>query len=148
MRFIYKFFVGILFYCLNVNLLYADTFSSLSPSKNMKIYFNLSNSGEPYYWLEYKGRKVIDKSKLGFELKGKNNLLDNFSIVDVVYDSFDETWTPVWGEVNKIRNNYNELLIKLKQRDTQRLMNIRFRIYDEGVGFRYEFPQQKNLVAL
>lgn len=145
MRFIYKFFVGILFYCLNVNLLYADTFSSLSPSKNMKIYFNLSNSGEPYYWLEYKGRKVIDKSKLGFELKGKNNLLDNFSIVDVVYDSFDETWTPVWGEVNKIRNNYNELLIKLKQRDTQRLMNIRFRIYDEGVGFRYEFPQQKKL---
>ena len=145
MRFIYKFFVGVLFYCLNVNLLYADTFSSLSPSKNMKIYFNLSNSGEPYYWLEYKGRKVIDKSKLGFELKGKNNLLDNFSIVDVVYDSFDETWTPVWGEVNKIRNNYNELLIKLKQRDTQRLMNIRFRIYDEGVGFRYEFPQQKKL---
>lgn len=145
MRFIYKFFVGVLFYCLNINLLYADTCSSLSPSKNMKIYFNLSNSGEPYYWLEYKGRKVIDKSKLGFDLKGKNNLLDNFSIVDVVYDSFDETWTPVWGEVNKIRNNYNELLIKLKQRDTQRLMNIRFRIYDEGVAFRYEFPQQKKL---
>ena len=145
MRFIYKFFVGILLYCLNINLLYADTFSSLSPSKNMKIYFNLSNSGEPYYWLEYKGRKVIDKSKLGFELKGKNNLLDNFSIVDVVYDSFDETWIPVLGEVNKIRNNYNELLIKLKQNDTQRLMNIRFRVYDEGVGFRYEFPQQKKL---
>ncbi len=145
MRFIYKFFVGILFYCLNINLLYADTFSSLSPSKNMKIYFNLSNSGEPYYWLEYKGRKVIDKSKLGFELKGKNNLLDSFSVIDVVYDKFDETWTPVWGEVNKIRNNYNELLIKLKQSDTQRLMNIRFRVYDEGVGFRYEFPQQKKL---
>lgn len=145
MRLIYKFFVGILFYCLNINLLYADTFSSLSPSKNMKIYFNLSNSGEPYYWLEYKGRKVIDKSKLGFELKGENNLLDNFSIVDVVYDSFDETWIPVLGEVNKIRNNYNELLIKLKQNDTQRLMNIRFRVYDEGVGFRYELPQQKKL---
>lgn len=145
MRFIYKFFVGILLYCLNINLLYADTFSSLSPSKNMKIYFNLSNGGEPYYWLEYKGRKVIDKSKLGFELKGKNNLLDNFSIVDVVYDSFDETWIPVLGEVNKIRNNYNELLIKLKQNDTQRLMNIRFRVYDEGVGFRYELPQQKKL---
>ena len=145
MRFKCTFFIGLLFYCLNVNLLHADTFSLLSPSEKMKVCFSLSNSGEPYYWLEYKGRKVIDKSKLGFELKGKNNLLDNFSIVDVVYDSFDETWTPVWGEVNKIRNNYNELLIKLKQRDTQRLMNIRFRIYDEGVGFRYEFPQQKKL---
>lgn len=145
MRFKCTFFIGLLFYCLNVNLLHADTFSLLSPSEKMKVCFSLSNSGEPYYWLEFKGQKVVDKSKLGFELKGKNNLLDSFSVIDVVYDKFDETWTPVWGEVNKIRNNYNELLIKLKQSDTQRLMNIRFRVYDEGVGFRYEFPQQKKL---
>ena len=71
--------------------------------------------------------------------------MSDFGVIDVQYDSFDNTWTPVWGEENQIRNNYNEMFISLKQSTTSRIMNIRFRVYNEGMGFRYEFPQQPNL---
>lgn len=108
--------------------------------------FELSENGTPTYRLSYKNQPVINPSTLGLELKGQPNLMDGFEMVRATSSSFDETWQPVWGETSNIRNHYNELLIELKQTDTHRLMNLRFRVYDEGVGFRYEFPTQKNLV--
>ena len=72
--------------------------------------------------------------------------MDGFEVVKTSTSTFDETWQPVWGEVKDIRNHYNELLVELRQPETDRYMNIRFRVYDEGMGLRYEFPRQKNLV--
>lgn len=108
--------------------------------------FELSKNGAPTYQVEYKGKSVIKPSTLGLELKNTNNLLDGFEVLKASTSTFDETWQPVWGETKDIRNHYNELLVELKQPATDRYMNLRFRVYDDGVGFRYEFPQQKNLV--
>ena len=112
----------------------------------MKLDFELSKNGAPTYQVEYKGKSVIKPSTLGLELKNANNLLDGFEVLKASTSTFDETWQPVWGETKDIRNHYNELLVELKQPATDRYMNLRFRVYDDGVGFRYEFPQQKNLV--
>lgn len=120
--------------------------SITSPSGEVLLNFELSENGTPTYRLSYKNHPVIKPSTLGLELKGQPNLMDGFEMVRATSSSFDETWQPVWGETSNIRNHYNELLIELKQTDTHRLMNLRFRVYDEGVGFRYEFPTQKNLV--
>lgn len=116
-----------------------------SPSGTVSLNFNLADNGIPTYAMVYKGIPVINPSKLGLELNNKENLLDGFEVVKASTSSFDETWQPVWGETKDIRNHYNELLVELKQTSTDRFMNIRFRVYDEGIGFRYEFPQQKNL---
>lgn len=117
-----------------------------SPDKNQRLTFSLSADGTPVYQLFYKGKEVVKPSKLGLILKGdKYSLLNEFSISDTRTSSFDEIWTPVWGEVSKIRNQYNELAVTLSQKATDRIMIIRFRLFNEGVGFRYEFPQQKNL---
>ena len=97
------------------------------------------------YELSYKGKEVIKPSKLGLELKDDPGLMDGFTLSDAKTSSFDETWEPVWGEVKQIRNNYNELAITLDQKAQDRKMVIRFRLYNDGLGFRYEFPQQKNL---
>jgi hypothetical protein len=117
-----------------------------SPSGKVYIQLELQANGIPTYHMNYKGKTVISDSKLGFELKGQDNLKDDFKLLSTETSSFDETWQPVWGETKTIRNHYNELLVRLEQITTGRLMNLRFRIYDDGVGFRYEFPQQKNLV--
>ncbi|HCY72011.1 MAG TPA: alpha-glucosidase [Bacteroides cellulosilyticus] len=117
-----------------------------SPSGQVKLDFELSKNGAPTYQVEYKGKSVIKPSTLGLELKNANNLLDGFEVLKASTSTFDETWQPVWGETKDIRNHYNELLVELKQPATDRYMNLRFRVYDDGVGFRYEFPQQKNLV--
>ena len=117
----------------------------LSPDGQTSIYFSLSSSGEPQYEMKLGETTVIRTSRLGFELKNDTDLMSDFGVIDVQYDSFDNTWTPVWGEENQIRNNYNEMFISLKQSTTSRIMNIRFRVYNEGMGFRYEFPQQPNL---
>ena len=117
-----------------------------SPSGQVKLDFELSKNGVPTYQVEYKGKSVINPSTLGLELKNANNLLDGFEVLKASTSTFDETWQPVWGETKDIRNHYNELLVELKQPATDRYMNLRFRVYDDGVGFRYEFPQQKNLV--
>lgn len=117
-----------------------------SPSGEVLLNFERSENGTPTYRLSYKNRPVIKPSTLGLELKGQPNLMDGFEVVRTASSSFDETWQPVWGETSNIRNHYNELLVELKQTDTRRLMNLRFRVYDEGVGFRYEFPAQQNLV--
>lgn len=117
-----------------------------SPSGNVRVDFELSSLGEPVYSMKYNDKEIIKPSKLGYELKGNSNLREGFKLIKTSTSSFDETWEPVWGEVKEIRNNYNELLAELEQTSTGRKMNIRFRVYDDGVGLRYEFPQQKNLV--
>ena len=117
-----------------------------SPSGNVCVDFELTSSGEPVYSMKYNDKEIIKPSKLGYELKGNSNLREGFKLINTSTSSFDETWAPVWGEVKEIRNNYNELLAELEQTSTGRKMNIRFRVYDDGMGLRYEFPQQKNLV--
>lgn len=117
-----------------------------SPSGKVTLDFQITGDGVPVYEVNYKGHAVIKSSKLGLELKDAKSLQDGFKLLKSSTSTFDETWQPVWGETKNIRNHYNELLVKLEQTDTQRFMNIRFRVYDEGVGFRYEFPQQNNLV--
>ncbi len=138
-----------------------------SPSGNMEMTFHLTAEGTPQYTLNYGDRKVILPSDLGFEFRGvlkatelKYNadgsidkedkapgymFNEGFALESVETSTFDETWEPVWGEEAQIRNNYNELLVCLVQTESEKKMNIRFRLFDDGLGFRYEFPYQKNL---
>ena len=117
-----------------------------SPSGTVTLGFELQPNGAPSYTVSYKNQPVIKPSTLGLELVRAKDLMDGFEVVKTSTSTFDETWEPVWGETKTIRNHYNELLVELKQTATDRLMNLRFRVYDEGIGLRYEFPQQKNLV--
>lgn len=117
-----------------------------SPSGIVKVDFELTGNGVPTYSVAYKDRPVVTPSTLGLELNGQSNLMNGFEVVKTSTSTFDETWQPVWGEVKDIRNHYNELLVELRQPATDRYMNIRFRVYDEGMGLRYEFPTQKNLI--
>jgi len=117
-----------------------------SPNGEFSMKFSLQAGGVPSYTLTYKGKTVIKSSKLGLELKDdKKSLLNDFTVTGTKTATFDETWKPVWGEVNSIRNHYNELAVTLNQNGTERQMIVRFRLFDDGLGFRYEFPQQKNL---
>ena len=115
-----------------------------SPNGNLVLQADVKD-GCPVYRLDYKNRPVIKESRLGLELKNEKDLRSGFRIAEVHTSAFDETWQPVWGEVKDIRNHYNELALTLEQEETGRTMIIRFRLYDDGVGFRYEFPQQPNL---
>lgn len=115
-----------------------------SPDGNVSVDVDVVG-GKPTYSMTYKNKPVIKPSTLGLELTDAPDLLDGFQIVGTETDSKDETWQPVWGENKDIRNRYNELLVELNQPETDRRMNLRFRVYDDGMGFRYEFPQQKNL---
>ncbi len=125
-----------------------------SPDGNVALTFTLSDNGRPTYEMTYKGRAVVKPSHLGLELakdrhasKGKDetDLMDGFKITDTRISSFDETWKPVWGETATIRNHYNELEVDLNQPSSDRNIIIRFRVYNDGMGLRYEFPQQKAL---
>ncbi len=120
----------------------AQTLSS--PNGQLHVLFSVDD-GIPTYQLSYKGKTVIKPSKMGLELFDSPDLIHNFSIVDTQTSSFDETWTPVWGEESKIRNHYNEMAVTLQQENTQRKMIVRFRLFDDGLGFRYEFPEQPEL---
>lgn len=116
-----------------------------SPNGNLVLQFNVTSAGAPQYQLAYKNKAVIKPSTLGLELKNdKKSLLNDFAIASTQTNTFDETWQPVWGEVSNIRNNYNELAVTLQQKETNRQMIIRFRLFNDGLGFRYEFPSQKN----
>ena len=142
-----------------------------SPNGNIELKFSVDNTGRPVYEMSYKGRAVVKPSFLGLELaKDKHasagldekDLMDQFCIVNEKVSEFDETWQPVWGETKNIRNHYNELAVTLQQMWLERIksnkpgvqlapkqhrreMIIRFRVYDDGIGLRYEFPQQKDL---
>jgi alpha-glucosidase len=107
----------------------------------MKLTFTLRDS-KPYYSVSFRGKPVIKPSRLGYELHNAESLLEGFTQTGEKTSTFDETWTPVWGENKTIRNHYKELLVGLIQEKTGRVMNLRFRVYDEGVGLRYEFPQE------
>lgn len=117
-----------------------------SPDKNLQLTFALSAKGEPTYALTYKNKPVIKTSKLGIDTKDVAPLLNGFTVDKTETSTFDETWTPVWGEEKTIRNNYNELLVTLSQKDQKgRYIRIRFRLFNDGLGFRYEFPEQPEL---
>ncbi|HPO68080.1 MAG TPA: glycoside hydrolase family 97 N-terminal domain-containing protein, partial [Paludibacteraceae bacterium] len=124
-------------------VLHSETL--FSPDKNFRLEFSLTQVGEPQYQLFYKEKTVILPSKMGFILNNSPAFLNGFSVQKVDTTSFDETWEPVWGEVRQIRNHYNEMLVTLDQKSTQRTMKIRFRLFDDGLGFRYEFDKQPNL---
>lgn len=117
----------------------------LSPGGQVKLEFNIAEGGIPTYQLWFKNKQVIKPSRLGLELKKGKSLMDGFSQARVERSTFDETWQPVWGEEKNIRNHYNEMAVTLNQADPGRQIIIRFRLYDEGMGLRYEFPLQKNL---
>jgi len=139
-----KIFIIALLSLFLLNLVNAQQLKS--PNGNLTMTFALSTDGTPTYQLIYKTKEVIKSSKLGLELKNdKKSLLHDFSVIDKQACSFDENWTPVWGEVKTVRNHYNELAITLNQKETNRQVIIRFRLFDEGLGFRYEFPVQKTL---
>ena len=117
-----------------------------SPEGKFAMEFSLLKDGTPSYTLTYKNKEVVKSSKLGLELKNdEKSLLNDFTVIDTKTTTFDEIWKPVWGEVAKIRNHYNELAVTLNQKETDRQLVIRFRLFDDGLGFRYEFPSQKNL---
>lgn len=136
-----------------------------SPDENLSLEIMLSDEGKPMYALKYSDDYIILPSALGFELRGTIKATelnygptvtktdskpirmfnDHFKIVNIYRDTFDQTWTPVWGEESEIRNNYNEVLIDLVQSETSERMSIRFRLFDDGLGFRYEFPGGQNL---
>ena len=163
-----------LFFLINFSFLishFSFGASVLSPNGNIELKFSLSEFGQPVYEVTYKNRPVIKPSHLGLELaKDKHasmglrehDLLEGFTIAKEETTTFDETWRPVWGETATIRNHYNEYAVTLSQkwldrlpsnpdgprlapRQYNRTMIIRFRVYDDGVGFRYEFPQQRDL---
>lgn len=115
-----------------------------APGDNVSATFLLKD-GKPFYTVDYKNKKVVNASGMGFELFNAPDLLDGFVVEGKELSSHDDTWQPVWGENSSIRNHYNELLVKLRQPSTDRRLDIRFRIYDDGVGFRYEFPQQQTM---
>ena len=125
-----------------------------SPNGNIVVNFTIDTKGRPTYDMTYKGHPVVNPSHLGLELardkhasKGneETDLLDGFTLSKERVSTFDETWKPVWGETATIRNHYNEYEATLSQPKTQRTILIRFRVYDDGIGFRYEFPQQASL---
>ena len=145
----------------------TDVNTLSSPDGKLEMSFHLTGDGTPEYTLDYDGRPVILSSGMGFELRGVlkaqkidynadgtvsksdwkpcESLHDGFSVESVERSSHDETWAPVWGEEDSIRNNYNELAVNLVQASTERRLVIRFRLFNDGLGFRYEFPSQKNL---
>ncbi len=145
----------------------ADVQTLKSPDGNMEMTFHLPAEGTPQYTLNYGDQKVILPSDLGFEMRGvlkaqkivynadgtiskedrqpEYQFYEGFAVESVETSAFDETWEPVWGEEAQIRNNYNELLVNLVQTASEKKMSIRFRLFDDGLGFRYEFPYQKNL---
>ena len=156
-----------------IGLLFAAAMgaqSVTSPGGKVKVDFSVDNDGRPTYAMNFGGKAVVAPSHLGLQLKKdkpgqatdfefsnftaseeekinqKANLYSGFEIKNVANNTFDETWAPVWGEESQIRNHYNEMAVTLRQKATGREMIVRFRVYDDGIGFRYEFPTQPGLV--
>ena len=152
--------IMLLAFSLMIGLVSAQSLKS--PNGELELNFSVDAVGTPVYELHYKGKPIINPSKLGLELIGNSqeefnseikkekdhatSLYDGFHVVDIENSTFDETWSPVWGETATIRNHYNEMAVALNQKDTERNMIIRFRLFDDGLGFRYEFPAENSLV--
>ncbi|MEQ3236315.1 glycoside hydrolase family 97 protein [Bacteroides cellulosilyticus] len=137
-----KFILSLIVLCCSFPHINAESIKS--PNGNIQLIFSIDN-GIPIYQINYKGQSIIKKSNLGLELKDQEDLLSDFKVMQTNSSTFEEKWKPVWGEEEEIHNHYNELCIHLKQNSTNRFLNLRFRVYNEGVGFRYEFPEQKEL---
>jgi len=136
----------ILYLLLIAGINFSQAQNLKSPDGELSMNFSLQEDGTPTYKLSFKGKEVIKTSKLGLDLKEQKDLFSGFSIENTEESSFDNTWKPVWGESNEIRNHYNELEVNLVQEETRRNLIIRFRLFNDGLGFRYEFPKQENLV--
>lgn len=116
-----------------------------SPDKNLILKFSLNEKGEAYYELKYKNKYVVKNSKLGFLISSQTPFAEGFKITNTQLSSSDTSWNPVLGEQKAIRDNHNEILVSLQQTKTGYQLNIRFRLFNDGLGFRYEFPVQKDL---
>lgn len=117
-----------------------------SPNGNNEIVFDLSESGQPFYQLSHKGKQLIDTSYMSFDLKDLPSLKAGFKIIDSKTASADESWEMPWGEQLEVRNHYNELIVYMEEKtEARRKLNIHFKAYDDGVGFRYELPEQQNI---
>jgi hypothetical protein len=128
-----------------ISVLSINAQSITSPSKNISLDFKLSNDGKPTYSVNYKTKTIVKESALGIELKGTEPLKSGFSILNQETQSVDSPWNPVLGEKTTYQNKYNEIKFYLIQKATNRKLNIIFKVYDEGVAFRYEFPKQEKL---
>jgi glucan 1,4-alpha-glucosidase len=136
--------IGLFLVCLAPFLAQAQTINS--PNKNLSLQFELKTNGVPSYQLSYKGKAVIKPSSLGLEIKDAPSFMDGFTITKTEQKSVDESWNPVMGEEKTIRNNYNELVVTLAQaKNNNRYIRIHFRLFNDGLGFRYEFPKQDDL---
>ena len=111
-----------------------------SPDGRLAVEVGIDGKGSPVYKVELAGHRVIDNSHLGFNLLDAVPMTEDFELINQSEDTVDETWQPVWGEESEIRNHYNELVLNLIQHSTGRRVDLRFRVFDDGVGFRYEFP--------
>jgi len=135
-------YLSVLFYAF-VSVTFAQTLSS--PNKNIQLNFYITDNGIPQYSVNYKNKAVIEKSNLGIELQDTNHLTQNFELITSENSTFNETWQPVLGEELNITNHYNQLTLQLNQKKTNRKLTLIFKVYNEGVAFRYEFPLQENL---
>jgi len=133
----------LLAFCLSAHAANAEEIQS--PNRNLTLHFALGAAGEPTYSLTYKGRPVIKTSRLGLDLKEGPGLTDGFAVASSSTSAVDERWNPVWGEVKTIRNHYTQLTVTLTQAATRRTMLLHFRLFDDGLGLRYDFPKQPNL---
>lgn len=129
--------------------LFAGAVTITSPDANLTLNFSIANGGVPQYSLQLNGKKVIADSRMGLLIKGQNavqeSLYSGFEIESMEQREIDERWSPVWGEESEIRNHCNELKVTLLQPANKRRMAITFRIFNDGLGFRYEFPEQQTL---
>lgn len=130
--------------CAFMNKTSAEVVSS--PSGNISINFFLKENGSPNYSIKHKDQTIIDTSSMGFDLKNLRSFNEEFKIIEVSRNEKNEIWEMPWGEQRKVVNHYNEMIIKLQKNEN--LMNIYFRAYDDGIGFRYEFPEQKKVDSI
>ena len=144
-KFSLQFYLLVVFTLISCNT--AETqFIVNSPNESNSVEFSLTTSGQPMYLVKHKNKTVIDTSLMSFDFKDLPSLKDNFKIVGVNNASADETWSMPWGEQLEVRNYYNEMVVQLEEQTAdKRLLNIHFKVYDDGIGFRYEFPEQPNL---
>ena len=142
-----------IFYALLLLGFFLNAQNLKSPDNNLDLNFSIDKKGRAFYSLNFHDKPVILNSGLGFILKDNVewmkidtlDMMNNFKILNVTFDSVDEYWNPVWGEESEIRNNYNEMFVELEQKESERKVNIRFRLFDDSLGFRYEFPLQEKL---
>ena len=142
-----KFLTLLIILCVSAGLMSAQDANLRkvsSPDGNVELSFNLKDGHIPVYSLDYKGKQVVGESHLGFKLQG-SGMYDWFEISDTATREIDETWNPVWGEESQIRNHCNEMTVTLRQTSSNRFMKICFRVFDDGMGLRYEFPDQKSM---